>query len=73
MSTSPGSKIRGFALQNANHFWNKCKSLGQLLRNIFGSLRISLGRLQITFANGFAKRPFLKKFYAIRSNSAKKM
>ena len=48
---------------------------GQLIRNNFGSLQISLSQLQITFANGFAKRqfcphPVLEKFYAIRSNSA---
>ena len=55
----------------ANHF-------GQLIRNIFGSLRISLGRLRITFVNGFAKRllvrsHFLEKFFTIRSNSAKQI
>ena len=36
---------------NVDHF-------GQLIRYSFGSLQISLGRLRITFTNGFAKRPF---------------
>ena len=31
---------------------------GQLIHNIFGSLRISLGRSRITFAGGFTKVPF---------------
>ena len=41
---------------------------GQLIRNIFGSLLISLGRLRITFAYGFTKRlvliftPFQRSF-----------
>ena len=51
---------------NANYF-------GLLIRNISGSLQISLGRLRITFADGFVKRPFLEKFYAIRNNSANKL
>ena len=38
-----GLKIGGFASPNAIHFWGKCESFGQLIRNIFGSLRISLG------------------------------
>ena len=45
---------------------SKCESLlgvksnrfGQVIRIIFGSLRICLGRLRITFANKFAKKKF---------------
>ena len=54
-----GLIIDGFASPNANHFWGKSVSLCQLIRNIFGSLLISVGRLRITFANGFTKRLFL--------------
>ena len=43
------------------------------IANIFELLRPNSDRLRITFANEFAKRPFLEKFYAIKSNNAKKM
>ena len=67
-----GLKISGSYRQMRIAFGVNVNHLGQLICNIFGSLQINLGQLQITFANGFTKR-FLESFYAIWSNSANKL
>ena len=65
-----GLEVSEFALLNANHFWVNVIPLSQLIRNIFGSLRVSLDRLglQITFLLNSQKQlfynlhPFPEKF-----------
>ena len=53
--------------------WGNYESLWPADLQYFGPLQICLSRLQITFVDGFAKRPYLEKFYAVRSNSANKL
>ena len=52
-------EIGGFTSPNANHCRDKCASLWPTDLRYFLVTANSLGRLRITFANGFAKRPFL--------------
>ena len=52
-------EIGEFTSPNANHIRGNYESLWPTdLQFFFVSLRIYIGRMRITFANGFAKRPF---------------
>ena len=46
-------RIRIAKIQMRINFGVNTNYFGQLIRSIFGSLRINLGRMRITFANGF--------------------
>ena len=58
---------------NANYFWGKCESLRSTDSQYFWVTANQFKPIANHFANGFTKRPFLEKFYALRSNSANKL
>ena len=61
-----GLEVGGIASLNANHFWGNCESLWQSDSPNFLALRITFGRLRITFQmdsskDFFSSNPFLDK------------
>ena len=68
MYVCTGLEIGGIASPNANHFKGIANHLGKVISHVFLALRITFGRLQITFQINSTKDVFFSPRHFFRRN-----